>query len=53
MSLPTREYLKHILDETTYVMADSKNVSKADFLNSETLKRAYVRSVEIMGEAVR
>jgi len=34
-------------------MANSENVSKADFLADETLKRAYVRSIEIMGEAVK
>jgi uncharacterized protein with HEPN domain len=53
MSLPTREYLNHILDETAYVMTDSENVSKTDFLENETLKRAYVRSIEVIGEAVK
>jgi uncharacterized protein with HEPN domain len=53
MSLPTREYLNHILDETAYVMTDSEKVSKADFLASETLKRAYIRSIEVIGEAVK
>jgi Protein of unknown function DUF86 len=28
-------------------------LSKADFVRDETLKRAYVRSLEIMGEAVK
>ncbi|MGD1895360.1 MAG: DUF86 domain-containing protein [Phormidesmis sp.] len=53
MSLPTKEYLKHILIETAYVMAASEKISKTDFLADETLKRAYVRSIEIIGEAVK
>jgi uncharacterized protein with HEPN domain len=51
MSLQTREYLNHILDETAYIMADSAKVNKADFLENETLKRAYVRSIEVIGKA--
>lgn len=53
MSLPTREYLLHILDETAYIMTNAKGISKADFLKDETLKRAYVRSIEVIGEAVK
>ena len=53
MPLQTDEYLRHILVETAYVMSDSKRTSKTGFMESETLKRAYVRSLEIMGEAVK
>ncbi len=53
MSLQTREYLNHILDETAYIMADSAKVNKAEFLENGTLKRAYVRSIEVIGEAVK
>jgi uncharacterized protein with HEPN domain len=53
MSLSTREYLQHILDETSYLMASSNNLNKAEFVKNETLKRAYVRSIEIIGEAVK
>lgn len=31
----------------------SKNLSKNDFLDDETLKRAVVRSLEIIGEATK
>jgi uncharacterized protein with HEPN domain len=48
-----REYLQHILDETTYIMASSASTDKAEFAQDETLKRAYVRSLEIIGEAVK
>ena len=53
MSPSAREYLQHILDETTYILTSSNGVDKATFLQDETLKRAYVRSLEIIGEAVK
>lgn len=48
-----REYLKHILRETEYVIQASQNISLEEFLNNETLKRAFARSLEIIGEAVK
>lgn len=48
-----REYLQHILDETAYITTHSAGLDKASFLKDETLKRAYVRSLEIIGEAVK
>ena len=53
MSRSTSEYLSHILEETDYLLTNSKNVSKKEFVQNETLKRAYVRSFEIIGEAVK
>ncbi|MEL7038079.1 MAG: HepT-like ribonuclease domain-containing protein [Cyanobacteria bacterium J06592_8] len=53
MSPSAREYLQHILDETTYIITSSVNLNKANFLEDETLKRAYVRSLEVIGEAVK
>ena len=50
MPLPVREYLQHILDETDYLLKSSSGLDKATFLHDETLKRAYVRSIEIIGE---
>jgi len=47
------EYLRHILDETEYRMNRSAGLSKKEFLQDETLKRAFVRSIEIIGEAVK
>jgi uncharacterized protein with HEPN domain len=47
------EYLKHILDETDYIINKSKGLDKKTFLKDETLKRAFVRSIEIIGEAVK
>lgn len=53
MSPSAREYLQHILDETTYIMTSSTDLNKATFVQDETLKRAYVRSIEVIGEAVK
>ena len=53
MSPSAREYLQHILDETTYIINSSIELDKASFLQDETLKRAYVRSIEVIGEAVK
>lgn len=52
MSPSAREYLQHILDETTYII-NSFGLDKATFLQDETLKRAYIRSIEDIGEAVK
>jgi uncharacterized protein with HEPN domain len=53
MSPSAREYLQHILDETAYIIANSSGLDKATFVEDETLKRAYVRSIEVIGEAVK
>jgi uncharacterized protein with HEPN domain len=53
MSPSAYEYLQHILDETAYIIDSSDGVNKAVFMQDETLKRAYVRSIEIIGEAVK
>jgi uncharacterized protein with HEPN domain len=45
------EYLRHILDETEYLMDERHNLKKEQFLQDATLKRAFVRSIEIIGEA--
>lgn len=43
----------YILDETAYVTASSTELDKAVFMQDETLKQAYVRSLEVIGEAVK
>ena len=53
MSKEPIEFLKHIADECTYLISVNKNLSKDDFLDDETLKRAVVRSLEIIGEATK
>jgi uncharacterized protein with HEPN domain len=53
MSLSPREYLQHILDEAEYLIATSQALSQTEFMRDETLKRAFVRSIEIIGEATK
>lgn len=53
MSKEPVEFLKHIADECQYLLSVSKDLSKEDFLDDETLKRAVVRSLEIIGEATK
>jgi uncharacterized protein with HEPN domain len=47
------EFLKHIHDECAYLISISDGLSKDEFLDDETLKRAVVRSLEIIGEATK
>ena len=51
--MSVRDYLKHILDEADYLKQNSNGLGKDKFLKDETLKRAFVRSFEIIGEAVK
>ena len=53
MSLSPFEYLHHVLDEIDYIENVSFDIDEADFLADETLKRSFVRSVEIIGEAAK
>lgn len=45
------EYLRHILDETKYLLSERKDLLKEQFFHDATIKRAFVRSIEIIGEA--
>lgn len=45
------EYLQHIHDEASYLIQRAQGISREQFLTDETLKRAFVRSLEIIGEA--
>lgn len=47
------EYLKHVRDELDYIITTSNNLTQEDFLRNETLKRAFTRSIEIIGEAIK
>ncbi|MEW6359615.1 MAG: DUF86 domain-containing protein [Planctomycetota bacterium] len=51
MPLSPLEYLRHILDETEYLIDEKRKLGKEQFLRDATLKRAFVRSIEIIGEA--
>lgn len=51
MSKLPEEYLKHILDEINYLISITTNLSEDKFSTDQTLQRAFVRSLEIIGEA--
>lgn len=53
MSPSPLEYLRHILDETDYLIEASRGLSRRQFVRDATLKRAFVRSIEIIGEATK
>lgn len=53
MSKDYTEYLRHIFDECQYIISVSENLHFEKFYNDETLKRAVVRSLEIIGEATK
>lgn len=53
MSFEPREYLRHILAEADYLIGHSDAVTREAFLASDTLRRAFVRSLEVIGEAAR
>lgn len=51
MLLSPLDYLRHILDEIEYLIFERQGLTKEQFLKDATLKRAFVRSLEIIGEA--
>ena len=53
MSRSPLEYLRHILDEARYLVTRSRDVEKENFLGDDTLRRAFARSIEIIGEAAK
>lgn len=53
MSKDPKEYIRHIHDECSYFISVTENLLLEDFLEDETLKRAVVRSLEIIGEATK
>jgi uncharacterized protein with HEPN domain len=50
---PSTSYLEHILVETEYLLKTADTLTQGEFLVDETLQRAFVRSLEIIGEAVK
>jgi uncharacterized protein with HEPN domain len=47
----SKVFLKHIIDEISYIIKETKLLSFDDLLKNETLKRALTRSLEVIGEA--
>jgi uncharacterized protein with HEPN domain len=51
VSLSPHEYIHHILDEIDYILTQISDADYESFIRNPTLKRAFVRSLEIIGEA--
>jgi len=47
------EYLNHILDECRFILITTSGTTKDQLLEDEVMKRAVVRSLEIIGEACK
>lgn len=53
MRLPLDAYFGHILDEIHFLTNRSTEVDRDEFIKDEMFRRAFVRSLEIIGEAVK
>lgn len=53
MSRDSTTYIRHILDELDYLLDASQDLDEQTFRADETRKRAFVRSLEIIGEATK
>lgn len=51
MSRCPTEYIRHMRDEIEYIENTKQLINRDIFLADETLKRSFVRSIEIIGEA--
>lgn len=50
---PARDLILSILDEARFLERESRGLDGATFAGDSVRKRAFARSVEIMGEAVK
>lgn len=53
MPRSVREYLQHIRDETTFLRETTREMDINSFRTDPVVSRACVRSLEIIGEAVK
>ncbi|MBX3328461.1 MAG: DUF86 domain-containing protein [Nitrospira sp.] len=53
MSFEPRDYLRHILVEVECLLDQSQILTYESFVADQTLRRAFVRSLEVIGEAVK
>jgi len=51
MSKSAIEFIRHIFEETRFIIDNSQGISREELDDNEVLKRAIVRSLEIIGEA--
>jgi uncharacterized protein with HEPN domain len=53
MSKQLKLFIGHILVEADYLVCESANISYSEFEKSATLKRSFVRALEVIGEAAK
>ena len=53
MSNSPRDLLQHIRDELQFLVREQAELTEAEFQRDEKAKRAFVRSLEIIGEAAK
>jgi uncharacterized protein with HEPN domain len=53
MSFEPLELVHHIVTEADYLMSESASIDSSSFLADETRKRAFARSLEIIGQAAK
>jgi uncharacterized protein with HEPN domain len=47
------EYIHHIIDEIDFILSQIPNIDYESFSKNPTIQRAFVRSLEIIGEATK
>ncbi len=47
------EYLRHIKDETTFIIQHTSSIKEDDFIENLVLQKAIIRSLEVIGEATK
>ena len=53
MRPPTVEWLRDIRREAEFLARESSRTTREAFLGDEVLQRAFVRSIEVIGEAAK
>ena len=53
MSKSNIEFLRHALDEIEFLEKEREHTTEEKFMYDELLQRAFARSVEIIGEAIK
>lgn len=53
MSKSVSDYLRHILRELNYLADSAADLSEETFLADDTMRRAFARSLEVIGEATK
>lgn len=46
-------FIYHIRDEIQYILKETKEIDFDSLMGNETLKRALIRSLEVIGEATK